>query len=579
MSAEGRRIASIVLPNLPCELVRRRAAVDGPLGVIIDGEDSPGEGRSSGQASATLDAVDDLARRLGVRSGLKVTEAAALTSQLSIHHVAEVEIVRALGVVAEVALTLGSVASIAHPEELDTVWLDITGAAHLVGGELALKHELQSRVEELGHRCRVAIADGPRLARALALWGQHWDPSSLIALPGRGAEAIAPLPVKALPIPDDALSLLLRLGILTVGDLARLPRAGSSARLQSPSSGVKSRSKRDGTKSHVSKIPVAAEVLALVQGYDPMPLRPYRPPEILEEHTSFEEGVDKIETLLFVLRGMTSRLSTRLSARGISVARIHVSIPYDRSIFRLRYPERADDPDAEIERWEIELPMPLSRSEDLFRAVRAKLEARSSSDSLAAPALGLSIELSQIAPQRRVQLDLSRDVAIDPDALVSLLAELSAEIGPDRLGTLRIDDVHRPEQRSLLISPHAEGKSASAASSSSACSSSAFSSGGLFDGFSEPTRLLPEPLPLGSVNPRALSSSERPLAVGHHMYQVGSVAFSIRLSGVEWWTPTPVSRDYARVSLSCRGEHPTTGLAWIYWDRTLGEAFLHGWWE
>lgn len=546
-----RRIAAILLRDLPCEIVRRDApageSLEGPLGVIVDR--GPSSGELERPAEATLDVVDERARRLGLRPGLRVTEATALISKLTVRHVAEDAITAALGAVAEVALTLGGVASICP---LDTVWLDITGAAHLVGGELALKQELQSRVAELGHRCRVAIADGPRLARALAEWGEE----PCIAEPGRGAEAIAPLPLSALSLSVETLSLFLRLGVITVGDLARLPRAGVSARLPSG----------------------AASVLSLVLGHDPMPLAPYRPPELLEERASFEEGVGEIEALLFVLRGMTSRLSSRLVARGVSAARVEVEIDYDRSIVRLQSSERALHLGASEATLVllVELPMPLSRAEDLFRAVRAKLEAFGSTQGLRAPAVGLTLRLSQLAPQRRVQLDLSRDRAADPDALLALLAELSAEVGPARVGTLAIEDAHRPEKRSRLC-PVAMGQGR--APRARAEPRVARVAEPRVVRVAEPSRLLPEPLPLGRVSLRMLASEQRALAVGHHLYQVGSVELSHRLSGVEWWTGAPVSRDYVRASLTSQGEHPAIGEAWIYWDRAVGEAFLHGWWE
>src|SRR6185437_11511289 len=120
----------------------------------------------------------------------RVTEAAALHTGLSVHRVSYGEIDAALGQVAEVALAFGPTASLrlrdAPADErgvwggssplsvdraprtpwgdapFDTVWLDITGAAHLA--------ELEERVGALGHRVRLAIAGGPRIAQALARW-------------------------------------------------------------------------------------------------------------------------------------------------------------------------------------------------------------------------------------------------------------------------------------------------------------------------------------------------------------------------------------------------------------------------
>src|SRR5262249_27125631 len=110
----------------------------------------------------------------------------------------------------------------------DTVWLDVTGSAHLAGGEEALLAELEERIGALGHRVRLAIASGPRLAQALA----RWVPRSPFATSAEGdARAMATLPVQALPLEPETVRFLLQLGVFTVGDLARLPRAKAAARL------------------------------------------------------------------------------------------------------------------------------------------------------------------------------------------------------------------------------------------------------------------------------------------------------------------------------------------------------------
>src|SRR6185437_1402347 len=114
-------------------------------------------------STAVLDAVSDEARRYGVRPGQRVTEAAALHAALSVHRVSYGEIDAALGQVAEVALAFGPIAALRLREApadgvdrtprtpwgdapFDTVWLDVTGAAHLTGGEEPLLAELEERI-------------------------------------------------------------------------------------------------------------------------------------------------------------------------------------------------------------------------------------------------------------------------------------------------------------------------------------------------------------------------------------------------------------------------------------------------
>src|SRR5262245_36008845 len=101
-----RRIVAIVLPQLACELVRQRIEVPGPLGVILESHDgsSLAQPVSAPPMTTVLDAVDDEARRYGVRPGQKVVEAAALVAHLAIHRVTLEELDAALGRVAELAM-------------------------------------------------------------------------------------------------------------------------------------------------------------------------------------------------------------------------------------------------------------------------------------------------------------------------------------------------------------------------------------------------------------------------------------------------------------------------------------------
>ena len=305
-------MAAIVLPLLASEVARAAGAIPSglPLAVLIDVAPQAGVAGPEEAAARTIDAVDEEAHARGVRPGQRVSEAAALTTGLVIHRVQARAIEAALARAADVAFGVGPVVALGPP---DTVWVDVTGASHLWGGEAALLAALEIRTRELGHRARGAIGDGPRLARALARFARHAGVDPIHPV-GEGGAAIAPLPVRALFLDragdDEVVSLLARLGVHRVADLARLPAAAAAARL--------------GDR--------AQEVLALARGRDPQPLVPYEPPSVVVEEVSLDDGVESAGALVFVVRGLVSRAASRLAARGEATSRIDLELLLDRSI-------------------------------------------------------------------------------------------------------------------------------------------------------------------------------------------------------------------------------------------------------
>jgi len=326
-SASGRRVLALVLPELLCELAEQRllwgfqrSKAKPPLGVVLVSSAQPKQAEASAEraidATAKLSAVNESARRYGVREGQSIAEACALVASLVIREVAQTEVLETLGCIAEVGLSLGATVTVEAP---DTVCVDITGSAHLQGGELALACELANRVRGMGHSVRVAISDGPRLARAFAHWftPEAADPEDrgvCVVPSGRTVEAFSALPVTALPIAQETAAWFVRLGVFTVGELCALPKAALGSRLGE----------------------AAASVSELCAGRDRVPLVAYTPERTVSESSSWDEPVTGSEPLLFVLGGLVSRVSARLTGRGEAAHSLVLTILYDPSIARFR---------------------------------------------------------------------------------------------------------------------------------------------------------------------------------------------------------------------------------------------------
>ncbi len=558
--AEARRIAAIVLPELLVEMAGRallaseapaagsrargskpprgRTAVKRrtpPLGVVLVPTDAAAADPEQLSAATKLDAVNAQARQYGVREGQSIAEASALVAGLVVRRVSLSALAHALESVAEAALGFGATVAIGAP---DTVWVDVTGSAHLFGGEAALGTELISRVRAMGHGVRIALASGATIAQMLARWAQpvaaaKGEPGLCIVPAERTQAALAELSVIALPLDAELGEWLVRLGVLSIGELARLPRASLSSRLEGS----------------------ARRVLELSQGRDQEPLVAFRPPRTIVEEMTWEHEASGNEPLLFALRGLTARASARLAGRGEAAQSLVLTIDHARAFARFNGAEP-------VTSLRFALSNPLWREEQLYRIVASRLERVK----LAAPSVGLRLEAPVLVPSVARQLDFGEFLTGTQhaeDELPLILAELVADIGADRVGVLELVDSHRPEAQTVLV-PAELGKRSEVKRGKLTQGKPRRSDPRRLPG--APTRLLPEAVAIqGALHVGAA------FAVGERLYTVERILFEHRLEGVEWWSRSPVARDYVRLVLRGTGGF-VEALAYV--ERHSQRAFL-----
>lgn len=115
----------------------------------------------------------------------------------------------------------------------DGLTLDITGCAHLFGGEEALLSDLLLRLFHQGFAATAAIASTPGAAWAVARFrpegprrpkGPGDPPAGPVVPRERTAQALANLPLAALRLSGETLSGLARLGLRTIGQAMARPR-------------------------------------------------------------------------------------------------------------------------------------------------------------------------------------------------------------------------------------------------------------------------------------------------------------------------------------------------------------------
>lgn len=169
------------------------------------------------------------ATALGITIGMAATHARALVSDLDFRPADPDADAALLERLARFGVRRWSPIVAATPP--DGLWLDLTGCAHLHGGEERFCRRLQAFCRRAGFTARVATADTPGCAHALARFG----PADLtIVPPGATAHALAPLPVAALRLQPAALLAARRFGLDRIADLLPVARGPLARRLGLP---------------------------------------------------------------------------------------------------------------------------------------------------------------------------------------------------------------------------------------------------------------------------------------------------------------------------------------------------------
>lgn len=234
--------------------------------------------------------VSARAEAQGVVKGVSLADARAKVRDL----VAREVDASSVGAVYERAVKLASRYGpwVSEPSAMpsDKLVLEVTGCAHLFGGEGPMLEELRRRGLAEGVRLRLAIAD--RLIGAIAL--AEFGPSETsIAPSGDTWAAMQPLPVVSLGLDETTRNAFARLGIKRVSDLSDMP--ASSLRARFGASVVQAIERAKGLRP------------------DPVAMRPHKPPprvriELAEPARSPQEVEGHVQRLV---QALCDRLATQ----------------------------------------------------------------------------------------------------------------------------------------------------------------------------------------------------------------------------------------------------------------------------
>jgi protein ImuB len=185
------------------------------------------------------------------------------------------------------------------PDGSDGVKIEITGSAHLWGGEAELAADLSARLARQGIVHRLAIADTLGGAWAVARFAADQNKPA-IAAPEKTSEAIAPLPVAALRLDPAIVQGLHRVGLRRVSELLAMPRDALARRFGE----------------------AIARRLDQALGDLPEPLSPLGEVPTRRVRLSFAEPIADPADLARATERLTQDLITRLAREGMGARRL-----------------------------------------------------------------------------------------------------------------------------------------------------------------------------------------------------------------------------------------------------------------
>jgi protein ImuB len=430
------RWACILLPHLALDgVLRRRADPAAPLALI------------TGSAQRrVLHAVNPAARALGLRAGMSLTAAQALSRAVALAEYDAEDARRWHRLLAAWAYRFSSLVSLHFANALI---LEVEASLGLFGPWPRLEARLREELADLGFRHRLVMAPNPFAARALA----NGHDGLAILDPATMRQALGQLPVERVGFAAEVSTAFARMGLRQLHQVIALPRDTVARRF--PAS-------------------VLAHLDALL-GEQPLPLQYYTPPDVFDVRIELGYEVESHQALLFPLKRLTADLASFLAGRDGGVQRF---------VLRLEHEDLPDTP----------VPVGLLAAERdpalLFELARGRLEQAP----VPAPVRGLRLLARELPPFVPAHRELFEPRPQQATAWPQLRERLRARLGNAAVHGLQANADHRPEQAwRAEAEPAAPAKANDQAAPAPA----------------RPGWLLRQPIPLREFAPQLLAGPER----------------------------------------------------------------------
>ena len=187
------------------------------------------------QGGQQVGAANNVALASGIRVGMMLTDAQALISGvpgLAVHDLTPERDDKALASLADWCSRYSPWVASDNKDGDYGICLDVTGCAHLFGGEASMLDDISRRLTDFSIQTQIAIADSLGAAWAIARYGVCSGGGATTAIvPSGGVKAaLDRLPVSALRLSAEAENGLARLGLGRIGELWSLPRGALTVR-------------------------------------------------------------------------------------------------------------------------------------------------------------------------------------------------------------------------------------------------------------------------------------------------------------------------------------------------------------
>ncbi len=447
----GRRILSLWFPRLAAERVQRHRADTVPVPLAVVGD------RNGAQV---LVSVSVEAEGAGLSLGQPLRDATAICPALLTVPADPLTEARFL-------LTLRRWAGRFSPwvaeEPPAGLMIDLTGAAHLHGGEEGVLAQVAEDCENLGLTVRAAIADTPgaawglarysggdlgtvrsgdaidqeaRATRSRAVKRRGWErgggaprpvaargaEAAVISPPGRRHEALSGLPLAALRLDADVVDRLMRLGLRRVGDIMGLPRAALARRFGADT----------------------LRRLDQAMGLEPEPVSPARPPMHFAVRLTLPDPIGLRTDVEAALDRLLPPFCDKLRAKGRGVRRVlFQGFRADGGVasVEIGLARAADSPD----RIRPLLHLKLDQIDAGFGIDCLRLEA------LATEAVSAVQHRGQLEVTAQALANAGRVTAGSAQALEDLIGRLGARLGTEAVLRLHPADSHVPAKSAKLL--------------------------------------------------------------------------------------------------------------------------------